>query len=211
MNPSKKARELFDHTRRILLGVPSAQRLWERSLNSAERKMLGDSFREAFEDFPNAAQMWARVKQVNYPLAVIEVAETLNLLTHTDAEWLRHELGELPADPAAAEIAAIDRGDLVLSLRERTLYRLGEECFIAFDRHPSLWDFWVTVCRAAKRGEGVGWDSFGENKRENYVTQTKSRLSKLPGFPIDLINLIVVDGVGRQRLDVPAEQIFIAE
>ena len=207
MQPSTKAQELFDRTRHRILGVPCAHRLWVRALRSAEKRKLGHSFRDAFETYPCAASMWVEVKRVNYSRAVIEVAESLNLLTSTDADWLLREGGEIPRDPVEAEQAAIERGDLVFSIKDRKIFWSGKECEIPFGKHTSLWDFWRTSCEAAVQGEGVGWDSFGAAKSETYVADKKNKLSSLPGFPIELIDRYVSDGTGRQRLDLEAERI----
>ena len=209
--PSEAARELFHNTRRRILGVPAAELIWNRSFNVTDRKMLGNSFRQALELYPSAARMWAKVKRVNRSIAIIEVAETLNLLSKQDADWLRREGGELPSDPAEALQAAMERGDLVVYVRKHSLSWHSRDYEIKFEKHPQLWDFFVTVCRAAKQEEGVGWDAFGHAADLNYVTKAKSRLSKLPGFPLDLIDLFVPDGPKRQRLNLPAERIHFAE
>ena len=209
--PSLEAQELFLTTRLRISNVQAAQRIWDRSFNATDRKMLGSTFLKALELYPNAVRMWAKVKRVNRSLAVIEVAESLDLLSPQDADWLRREGGELPSDPAEAEMAAIARGDLVVSIKERSISWDGREYDIPFLNHPKLWDFFVTTCRAAKRGEGVGWDTFSSGKDDSYVAKTKSKLSTLPGFPIALIDLFVSDGVKRQRLDLPAERIYIVE
>lgn len=208
LTPSRKAQELFDATRRRIQGLAAAQRLWDRHLNDTEKQILGRPFRRAFEQYPKAEWMWAKVKNVNQSIAVIDVAETLNLITQADAEWLRREGGELPSDPAEAKNVAIERGDLVLSLKDKKLHWNGHEYEIPFGNHPALWDFLATACRLAKRRESMGWDTF-ESKSENYVAQTKSKLSTLPGFPPDLIDLFESDGPKRQRLDLEPERIHL--
>ena len=122
LTPSRKAQELFDATRRRIQGLAAAQRLWDRHLNDTEKQILGRPFRRAFEQYPKAEWMWAKVKNVNQSIAVIDVAETLNFITQADAEWLRREGGELPSDPAEAKNVAIERGDLVLSLKDKKLH-----------------------------------------------------------------------------------------
>lgn len=209
LTPSRKAQELFDATRRRIQGLAAAQRLWDRHLNDTEKQILGRPFRRAFEQYPKAEWMWVKVKNVNQSIAVIDVAETLNLITQADAEWLRREGGELPSHPAEAKNVAIERGDLVLSLKDKKLHWNGREYEIPFGNHPALWDFLLTACRCAKSGESIGWDTFGDNKGLNYVAGTKSKLSKLPGFPLDVIDLFVSDGRKRQRLDLAPERIHL--
>ncbi len=207
--PSTRAQKLFEQTRLRIQGPHAAERLWERLFNATERKMLGRSLQHAYQEYPSAARMWAKVKQVNYSAAVIDVAEILNFLTSADADWLRREGNELPSDPAEAMQVAVERGDLVLSLRDRKLHWSGREYEIPFGNHPTLWDFLETACRFAKSRDSIGWDAFGDNKSENYVAQTKSKLSKLPGFPIELIDLFVNAGPKRQRLDLEPERIHL--
>lgn len=207
--PSMKAREMFDGLYRRIQGVASAQRLWERHLNDTEKKLLGPSFRKAFEQYPGAHKMWLKAKNSNRSVAVIDVAEKLNLITHADAEWLRREGGELPSDPDEAKHVAIERGDLVLSLNDKKLYWCGREYEVSFGKNPVLWSFLEIACRKAKVRESIGWDTFGAEKSVNYVAQTKSKLSKLPGFPIEVIDLFVCDGFKRQRLNLAPERIHL--
>lgn len=211
MQPKRSAQKLFDQTLLRILGPQAAKRLWERTLNETERKMLGRSLEQAYREYPSAARMWAKVKQVNYSAAVIDVGELLNFLTTADADWLRREGGELPSNPEEAVQAAIDRGDLVLLLKEKILHWGGREYDIPFASHPVLWEFFVQACRHAKKREPVGWDTFGDDKRENYVTQTKSKLSELAGFPIELIYLFNSVGPKRQRLDLEPERIHLVD
>ncbi len=207
--PSPRAQELLNQTRRRMLGPYTAERLWERNLNATDRKLLGRSLEHVYQLYPSAAQIWARFKRIKLSAAVIEVAEILNFLTPANADWLRREWGELPSDPAEAMQVAIERGDLVLSLREHTLHWNKHEFEIPFAKHPALWDFLVTVCHNAKKGESVGCYSFGGEKGLNYVTQTKSKLSQLAGFPIDLIDLFESAGPKRQRLNLAPERIHL--
>lgn len=211
VQPSLPARRLYDDVLRQTYVRQCAELLWQRKFNDTEKRMLGGTFSRAIDDYPYAPLMWAKAKSVSFTLAVIEVAETLGLLASGDADWLRREGGELPLDPAEARDVAIERGDLVLSCRERRFHWNGREYEVPLTKHPVLWDFLLTVCRAAKRSEAVDSNSFGDSKRENYVTQTKSSLAKLPGFPLDLLDLFVSEGPQRQRLDLPAERIHILD
>lgn len=209
MKPSKNSQELFNQIRMRVLGPHVAKRLWERRLNETERKMLGRSLEHAYREYPSAARMWAKAKRVNYSAAVIDVAETLGLLPTADAEWLRREGGELPSDPEEAVQAAIDRGDLVLLLKQRIMHWEGREYDISFAKYPVLWDFLEQACRHAKTCEAIGWDTFGDDKNVDYITKTKSKLSNLRGFPIGLIDLFVSAGPKRQRLNIEPERIHL--
>jgi hypothetical protein len=83
---------------------PAAQRIWER-LTDAERQQLGGDFRDCYARVRGTAQMWAVLKGVSPPRAIVEVAHELGFLDGPTFGWLMREIGE---ETAQAHAGATD-------------------------------------------------------------------------------------------------------
>jgi len=203
------AAEEFETARLRIIPPESAWRLWERQLTAPERGKLGGDFEVAYHRHRTAG-MWMALRGVTYQRAVIDVAQVLGFLTGENGDSLLRAIHE-SRDPEEAREQAIDAGSLVLSDCPRTMWFGGHEVDVDWERHDSLWVFLWQLVRCAKAGCPVDRWSFGNRAHRNIVTDRKSKLSKLEGFPIEIINQIEVRGNGSQQLCLPREQIRVFE
>ena len=189
--------------------VGSALRLWRR-LNDHERDRLGGDFEAVFRRYGTIG-MWMRLRGVSVYRAVIEVARKLSFLTSEEEDEFLQELGETSDDPEAALAQVIATGALVLTERPRAAYWNEQKIAVDWVNLNALWDYFWELCRHAKKGQCFDWFTFREQAKANTLTKLKSRLLKLYRFPSDLGCLIVADGRGTQRLNLPGERIHIFE
>jgi hypothetical protein len=188
----------------------AAARLWERVLTEAERQRLGGDLVQAHRQYGTAG-MWARLRGVSPPRAVVDVAHALNLMDEATRGWLLRELGEIHDDPEAAVNAAVESGALVLVERPREAYWDGWPINVNWERRSALWSFFWELCRAAKAGRPIDHTDLGSDAAPDAVTKQKSRLLRLAGFPVELGDLIQPVGRGTQRLVLPAASIRLFE
>lgn len=188
-----------------------AERLWQRHLTERDRQTLGGDLKIAFAKHGGTAGMWARLRGVSLERAVIEVAKRLNFLPEGDAQWLLREIGE-PADAEEAMERAIAAGHLVLVEQPREAYWNGEKIEIDWNRQNKAWDLLLQLAQRAKAQKPVDrLDIDQTGKDPNVVVKRTSRLKNLPGFPIDLADLIEPVGRGTQQLMLPPERIRLFE
>ncbi|MEQ8786070.1 MAG: hypothetical protein RIC55_07210 [Pirellulaceae bacterium] len=208
-NCAKDAAELFDLTRLRVATLQSAELLWKRGFTRHERAQLGNSFAEAMENHQSGVGMWMLLRRVSYQRAVIEVGRTLGFLDDENAGYLLREAGEIPRDPEEAQSEAIARGDLVIDRASQSVYWNCELLAVDWQRHNESLQFLVLACEHALRNESIDRLSFGDGARANIVTQKKSRLKCVPGFPSDLIEFFKVKGRGTQRFTLSPKRIHI--
>ncbi len=87
--------------------INAALQLWERVLTEAERAELGGDFGAAYQhkELGRAAGMWMRLHGCTKARAVLDVAHKLDLLSDSNFDWLRREIGEPVAPlPSAAPV-----------------------------------------------------------------------------------------------------------
>ena len=137
----REAEALFRQTLNRINNPSAAERLWNRHFLAHEREALGGNLREAVNRHGTPIRLWANVRDVSEQRAVLEVGEALNFLSSSDVEFLLREGGELPRDPAAAQAAAIERGDLVLTRLPREAYWQGELIDVDWQKHVASWEF----------------------------------------------------------------------
>jgi hypothetical protein len=190
--------------------VVNTQKLWER-LTADDRECLGGTLEAAFAKYPNPAQMWARLRGVSVPRAVLDVNRKLGLISEQTHRSLLREIGELADDPEEAIKQAVSRDHLVLVERPRTVYWHRNTIPIDWDKREKLWIFIWELCRQAKAGQPIDRFSFGKTAGPDYVIKQKSRLAGLPAFPRSLANLIKRSGLGTKKLDVARERIHLFE
>jgi hypothetical protein len=206
--PPWAAEEL--ETARLRIAAPaSAARLWERHLTVQQRAGLGGDLEAAFLRYRTAG-MWMELHGVSYQRAVIDVAHVLGFFTDQMRDSLLRALNEsLDSDEAVEH--AVNAGSFVLVECPRTVSFGGSQLEIDWERYGSLWEFLWHLARHAKAGRPVDRLVFGEGAHANIVTDRKSKLSKLTGFPMAIIDRIEVKGNGTQQLCLPRDQIRIFE
>jgi hypothetical protein len=100
LNPSPAAiAELQQQAPRVQAAY-AAQRVWERLLSDADRRLAGGDIDVAFSD-GGAIGLWSRLRGVSRNRALVELAERLGFLGRADAAWLLRELGEPSEAPPA--------------------------------------------------------------------------------------------------------------
>jgi hypothetical protein len=207
--PSYHALEVLkDNAIRISAPV-SAERLWNRYLTPQDRERLGDDFAVAYDRLGTAG-MWAELRGVTPHRAVVEVAKKLGFLRNDDFEWLLRETGEI-AEIEEAVADAIASRHFVLVERPREAYWNGEKINVDWNRYDVPWGFLWELGRHAKAGQPVDRLTFGDNANSDVVTKLKSRLSRMDGIPVDLVDLIKVVGRGTQQLSLSPARIRIFE
>lgn len=220
MIASRAAQDKFRSLCNAVDTVQITDMLWERHLSEADREKLlpkteaharpnKQRFEAAIERYRNAAIMYYWVHGVSIQRAILDVAKLTNLLFESDYQWLLREFGELPPDEETAREQAIHRGDLVLDRMPPAMYWKGEHVEVDWIIHRASWDFFLIACEHAKRNEAIDRFKFGENAHQNVVTQKKSHLKSLKGFPLDLIETFKCIGRGTQQLKIPPEKIHI--
>ena len=191
--------------------VHGAERVWNRFLKEAQRCQLGNNFAMAYRD-GGTVGMWVKLHGVTVERAIIDVAKLLNFIDEPMQGWLLQGTHESSDDPEEALQMVLARAELVLVLEPRAVYRRGSQVEVEWDRHPSTWNYFLKLCEQAKQGRGVDGFDFSEHVKPDNHIKLKSRLtSKTPGFPPELGVLINSQGGGRQRLDLPPQQIRILE
>jgi hypothetical protein len=189
----------------------SASRLWDQLLTRGEQKKLGGEFGAAFGAGRGTIGMWTRLHGCTETRAIIDLAKILGLCHDTTRAWLLRESGECSDDPEEALEWALTNADLVLTDSPRTVYWQGETIDIDWDACPVLWDYFLTLCEAAKAGRYVDASDFGERlARDNHV-KLKSRLTGHSGFPASLEGHLLALRGGRQVLDLPPDRICILQ
>lgn len=206
---SPKAIEELRTARSRVANASWAERLWERHLTPEDRQRLGDDLSHAYGRHGTIG-MWIVLRGVSQLRAIVDLAQLLGFLRAEDHSWLLREIGEA-ADVDEAMDRAIVSGDLVLAERPRSVFWNGIEIEIDWHRQAASWEFIWELCRNSKAGQPIDTFSFGQSGDRNIVTKRKSRLSKLPDFPIDLIDKMETMGRGPQQLTLSPERIRIFE
>lgn len=206
--PGYSARAIQElQTAYLRISAPmSAQRLWERVLTPCDRARLGGNFPQAWST-RGTIGMWIDLHGVSGERATIDVAKHLNLLDDATAQWLLREIGDNFDDPEATIATAAATSALVLVESPRTVYWRGQQITIDWSNLDKPWDYLWTLALNSKRKQPIDRFSFGEEAYENYVVHQKSRLSKMEGFPLALIDCIQRKGRGSQQLNLPGAQI----
>lgn len=207
---STRAREELTVSAVRIRSFVCARRLWEQVLTEEDRQGLGGDWEAAYRKYGTAG-MWRALRGVSAERAVVEVAYRLNLLDARAYRWLLRVLGEVLESPRATIRAAVATGALVLIEHPRRAYWNQRKLPIAWQRHSALWDFLWAVCSRAKVRKPIDRWVFGNQARANIVTQQKSRLVKLPGFPADLAARLKPVGRGTQQLGISPELIRLFE
>jgi hypothetical protein len=177
------------------------ERIWEMMLTPAERASFPGGMAEAWAQHRTVG-LWMHLRRCSDVRAIIDLAEGLGFLMPARAQWLRRETGEDVEDFEAT----IQRFRLVIVEAAHEVYWGGVLIGIDWDRHRALWDYFVTVCERAKRGQSISSGDFSERRKPHNPSHQKSRLLAMPEFPGTLEDLLRVSG-GRHRLHVPPEQI----
>lgn len=235
-----EARQLFYKTKFQVSHPSVAKRLWKRRFKESERKMLGSSIRIAIRRHGTAVEMWRHVRGGSLQKAVIEIGKAIGVLTEDDKDWLLREAGEPSGNPDAAQAEAICRDDraiqrelrrtdlseknedaqseaivqggLVVERSTRSVYWDGELIEVDWlPKYREAWEFLILACEHAQRNEAIDRLSFGEKSRKNIVTQKKSRLSEVPGFPIEIIDYFQNAGARTQKFAIPQDKLHIFE
>ena len=108
--------------------------------------------------------------------------------------------------------AAIAAGALVLVERPRYAYLEPAEAANRLATTDRLVELSLDGLRSrAKVGKLVDRLDFGNRSRANILTQQKSRLANLPGFPADLSALLEPIGRGTQQLAIAPARIRLFE
>ena len=89
---SKRAKEELASLRLRTATAPIARIVWERLLTPAERERLGGDLADCWSRLGTAG-MWVQARGVSVQQAIVEVAESANLITRTTAVWLLQEFG----------------------------------------------------------------------------------------------------------------------
>jgi hypothetical protein len=187
-----------------------AQLLWERQLTMEQKRRLGDNFETAYCR-GGTVGMWMRLHGVTKDRAVLDLARSLYLIEENTHRWLLRETGECSDDSEEDLKVALERADLVLTEQPRAVYWKGEELDVPWERHPALWEYFLTLCERAKQSRGVDAADFGDhNKPDNHI-KLKSRIKKQVGFPKELGERIRSYRGGAQKLDVTPLQICIIQ
>ena len=182
--------------------------LWSEVFSEEEKKRLGGDLDNAYAN-GGVVAMWTRLHGCTEVRAVIEIAFRFNLLTPQYREWLLLETGEL-LDADAAYQDAILHNDLVLNSLTRQIYWKQKSIDINW-LHDAKWSFMWELAKHAKAGLPIDSTVFGERKHVDYVSKTKSDLTKSNGFPIELADAIKVAGIGTQQLKIEASEIRLFE
>jgi len=208
VEPSTRAREAFDEARSRISNLAAAKRLWDISFDPQDRERLGNSFEDAYQRY-RVIGMWTRLRGVSTTRAVIDVANKVGFLREDEYPWLLREFGEDTNVDEAMDRAKAD-GHLVLVETPREAHWRGNEIEIDWHQHGVLWEFLWKLGRYGKAGRSIDAFAFGGRVGDrDIVAKRKSRLTKMPEFPVHLGDLIRPEGQGSQRLDLPAEQIRI--
>ena len=205
----KQASEKFQEASHRVRGAIAAWQIWDKVFTPAERKRLGNDLDVAVKKHKHAAGMWASLHGCNLTRAVIEVANKLGHLSAEDREWLLRESGELLNAEEAFE-HAIFNNELVLNSMTRQVYWRGEPITIDWS-HEAKWAFMWELAKHGKAGQPIDSMTFGDKKRKDYVSKTKSALTNLDEFPIELADKIEIVGKGTQRLNVIPSEIRMFE
>lgn len=188
----------------------AAQHLWERVLTEPERRRLGGDSGALYSRHGTVG-MWMQLRGVSAERAVIDVGHQLGFLDVQNYWWLLRELGQEQDEAEEALRRAIRSRDLVLVERPRSAYWQGQPIDVDWERRPKLWEFFWEMCRSAKVGRSVDHLTFGDSVHLDFVAKQKSRLLGLPGFPVDLGDLIQPVGRRTQKLDLAPERIRLFE
>ena len=187
----------------------AAYDLWQKVFTEPERARLGGDLASAYRT-GGAIRMWVTVYGCTDVRAVIEVANKLGWLPNeTEYRWLLKEAGELLNAEEAFE-DAIWRNELVLNSLTREIYWMGEPTEIE-GSHEAKWAFMWELAKHAKLGRPVDAMTFGENKKPNYVSKTKSELTSTGQIPLELADRIQLHGRGTQKLEVTPSEIRLFE
>jgi hypothetical protein len=184
--------------------------LWDRIFTADDRRRLGGNLQSVFDEYGTAG-MWAKLRGTSDERAIVDVALELGFIDDRKHRWLLRELGEFDEDAEMAVQNAVATANLVLVERPRTAYWNQEIIDVAWERRDTLWVFLLELARAAKSGQVVDRLVFGQRTRINYMTQQKSRLLSLPGFPESLGQCIQPKGRGTQQLQIAPHSIRIFE
>lgn len=211
---------------------------FRKSERKLEREVLGGTFETAIDQHRTAVEMWKYVYGGSFQKAVIEVGKEIGVLEENRREWLLQEAGEPsdnPGDTQAeascrddraiqrelqradlsdkyedAQSKAIVQGGLAIERSSRSVYWNGELIEVDWWRkHSKSWDFLVLACEHAQRNEAIDRTSFGDKSRGNIVTQEKSCLKKIPGFPEEIIDFFQYAGNGSQKFAIPEDKLHI--
>lgn len=184
----------------------SAWHLWERVLTPGQRERLGGDVKAAFAA-GGTVEMWRRLHGVTPVRALLDAARALNWLDEPNHRWLLRETGEAVEDPEDIRACVVPTTDLVLIERPRQAFWCGTEIELDWTRRDADWNYLWELCRAAKRGVPLDRTAFSDEYAPDYLTKTKSRLSRSPAFPVRLTERIHSAGSRSQSLDVPRDQI----
>ena len=188
--------------------VNTAVDLWEQVFTEKQKQRLGGNFDAALAN-GGVVGMWTTVYGCTEERAVIEIAFLFNFLTPHHHRWLLSVTGEL-LDADGAYDNAILHNDLVLNSLTREIYWKGEPIELDWS-HEAKWSFVWELAKHAKVGLPIDSTTFGERKNVDYVSKTKSELTKLKTFPVDLADAIEVVGKGTQKLKVRPQEIRLFE
>src|SRR5437899_4308762 len=158
----------------------SAQLLWDRVLTPTDRYHLGNHLVAAYKLYGTAG-MWARLRGVSAPRAVVDVAGALDFITPQTRHWLLRELGEVHDDPEEAIAAAVAAGGLVLVDRPREAYWAGARIAVDWQQRTALWDYLRQLAKCSKTGCAVDPTELGAEGAPEAAVKQKSRLVGLPG------------------------------
>lgn len=110
--PAEIQRQLQDLYLQVL-PWPAAERIWQR-LTDAEQQQLGDDFQAAYAHAGGTAELWAELRGVDPPQAIVEVAHELGFLHEPRFQWFMREIGAEMQTPASVATPHWDhdRGEL---------------------------------------------------------------------------------------------------
>jgi hypothetical protein len=154
---------------------------------------------------PHIVDVFAAVRLVERDIATLDLALERDLIVEKRYRRLRCKLGYEAVDSKLDLQTAARQYLLVVDEFRRLTIWKQQELDVKFDE--ALWlYFWKLVC-AARRGGAICAGDFSCETQPTQLANWKYRLTKLPGFSLEIINQINVQA-GRHRLEVPAKQVF---
>lgn len=133
------------------------------------------------------------------------------MIDSDDRLLLLKEFNLVPVKLSETIASAIATGDLVLIQSPRLLYWKKVELDCDWHKRNVLWDFFVVMCKAAKKKKGIDFTDFRVDFGSKVIADRKNKLKSLRNFPYDLHALIQEDGRGAQKLKLPRQRIHLFE
>jgi len=184
-----------------------SERLVQRVFTPIDKKNAQD-FDENNVGALTGLEMWLQARGGTLGQAVVEIAYAVEMIGPQNRQWLLQQLGIEGEDAEATVSIAIQSKELVVvdSAAPAAHWR-QEEIAVPWRKRRKLWDYFVSLCRAAKQGKPLDHTDF-EQANPQHLKDWKHKLIHEPGFPQTLSDQMDVEG-GSHKLHVSGAKIEI--